>query len=1531
MLDDEDVIFLAEWLSRFDCVVNLNISWNLIGFEGIKKITKHLKNTNTLKTLMLTGVNVDKNGLDLFTQALAVNASLEFLSFTIDYNCFYKDDENIETFARLLAFHPSLKEFGVLPIKLKYLSGMSYFLMDEFYHPTGHCPPTEVCLILRLLTIMRPQNLKKISISKTFGLDAEFARSCKIKHFLSSSIVPFIAANCDNLTTITLKILHGVSGIHSLMRKLEKSTCLQALTLIDYASCDEVIEETKKLHSRISSLSWTSKMKFNLDTLYNTLSKCKSLEEFNSLKIGNEIDESDILLMAGFHCIPGCEAQPFFCTAEQSFTIFEVKVGITESCDMDPLMHLLLMHPRSLLLEFQFCHNHRKVLKCLTQTDRLSSFIRKHLSGQPFDHRLVIKSLFDNLNICHIAGLPIIKEISINRIEDVVSVLVGSLTSKSGLNRLNIRRLDLLKSRAVPKRFTNRQLSQLTDLKTILQNRLVNFKEIVSYRNVIQSELARMTIEEFASIMSGVTLARIPSTPVSKPKVQVFVTDKKHILNPRLDRLLTLPCISSMLVNVNLAMCGIGALCQRLHKDEFAQTCKRSWKVSGLSRSRATTINITDEVDGIMSSSYRFHWRHSYRIGCFGTGSKGCYKAIETPVNFNDEFFLAPDNTPPSHDLLKEIIRSLLSSSVLESLDLRGNYLSKSDALLVIKMLENNKSLKFLNGLPVIVETAAKSIDLSLVSTGIDTNIGCNYSDIIEDESESISRSAIESPGVRIDEGDAFLFASFVTKNNFPKLNSLSIEKFIIPDISLTYIIDAILKIPTLIHLNAKNLQLSSRGRALLISAFSEMSPRVETINSLSLSALIFAPSHSLKLQSILGSHDPNRALSWDDVSLSLMSNLWRKLENMSLLEVLGSQFSEDISDTAIRSVSNLLTVVELPVKYINAHQLQDLRFTGNVLLTDHGVADICRAVGSSVWPIRCLDVRFCPRLRARSSFELIKLAQAPVKCLQSLNGVDVISLLSKDNDPPPMVIRTSPELCLSECDWLFFAQVLDLFPRIPSMMIILELSQRFAELAYLETLSDYASAACGLIPGVSLRTGESGPMTNVLRSVCNKGANWSGGYAELRTASKHNSFQPLKSAAEQERYSYHMGLDGQYVQYALDRISTGCSACPIQTNIQVSIIPRLSKNDEITSKGVICYIPDIDSSINIDESRKKIINNRRRRKIIDLLESEGKDQLNIESILKDPLHPSPDLLSGVKHKNKIYLIRLLRAFSDRRYFVNNINGQVDANSIRRLHCLTNDLIHEEVVCGTQTRIYLPSTISFEGLFQICTTLEIQEADLQPRHLSGIRSADITGLTHINFNHNKLGNVGCAILFRALAEYGSIVHVSLADNIITDEGIASITSVMPALNRLTSLDLDNNCITCVGATSISQALIGNIAYKTLETHKEEKIKQVKPFIFFSLDLSFNDIGDEGGSVLARLLQFHSSIEFLNLSCTNLTELSVKELTRSALKSTSLSILDLSFNGVDWSDDALEDLSEEFDIQDAKDGIFIRRNKENMSF
>ncbi len=123
-----------------------------------------------------------------------------------------------------------------------------------------------------------------------------------------------------------------------------------------------------------------------------------------------------------------------------------------------------------------------------------------------------------------------------------------------------------------------------------------------------------------------------------------------------------------------------------------------------------------------------------------------------------------------------------------------------------------------------------------------------------------------------------------------------------------------------------------------------------------------------------------------------------------------------------------------------------------------------------------------------------------------------------------------------------------------------------------------------------------------------------------------------------------------------------------------------------------------------------------------------------------------------------------------------------------------------------------------------------------------------SAITELDVSHNNLGD--STALGEVLSET-NIIELDISFCRITDMGIISFMDRIDTNNKLTKLNLSNNWFKIYGGIAIGGGLIMNSSIKIL-------------------DLTRNNIGDEGGRSIAYSLAFHNStLEELRLGATNI--------------------------------------------------------------
>ena len=126
-----------------------------------------------------------------------------------------------------------------------------------------------------------------------------------------------------------------------------------------------------------------------------------------------------------------------------------------------------------------------------------------------------------------------------------------------------------------------------------------------------------------------------------------------------------------------------------------------------------------------------------------------------------------------------------------------------------------------------------------------------------------------------------------------------------------------------------------------------------------------------------------------------------------------------------------------------------------------------------------------------------------------------------------------------------------------------------------------------------------------------------------------------------------------------------------------------------------------------------------------------------------------------------------------------------------------------------------------------------------------------TTLGRLNLRDNKISINGISYLMAALTTNTTLVSLGLSSNKIGDEGIALLVDMMLKNPALQELELRYNKITSQGARKLAELLQTN----------NTRVKK--------LDLSYNDLGDDGVIAIAHALRSNTTLTTLNLTRTNI--------------------------------------------------------------
>ena len=207
-----------------------------------------------------------------------------------------------------------------------------------------------------------------------------------------------------------------------------------------------------------------------------------------------------------------------------------------------------------------------------------------------------------------------------------------------------------------------------------------------------------------------------------------------------------------------------------------------------------------------------------------------------------------------------------------------------------------------------------------------------------------------------------------------------------------------------------------------------------------------------------------------------------------------------------------------------------------------------------------------------------------------------------------------------------------------------------------------------------------------------------------------------------------------------------------------------------------------------------------------------------------------------------------------------------------------------------------------------------------------------TTLTHLNLSHNSI-NSNCAyLLSRALQDNTALTHLDLSGNQIGASDDTYLSGALLVNTTLTDLNLSNNEIDTSGATALFEVLSRNTTLTHLNLSRNlirnplsfsedlsdnttltnlnlsgniiDVSDTPPPWAFFvrltHLNLSYNNINDNGAYRLGSFLSRNTTLTHLNLSHNSIDDGGARYLSRALSRNTALTHLNLSGNDIGYS-------------------------------
>ncbi|CAE8581131.1 unnamed protein product [Polarella glacialis] len=1052
LIDDDDFVFLEEWLRRYDCVTDLDISWNLLSKDGVRKLTRYVKESRTLVNLNCVGLPVNIEGSSLICRAVVENQTLRKVGLPLGPADDHPDRQQmLQQLGVGLANHPTLQSFAS-----NRTPNLDYTLLAEVrenkvrvFPPerSSGWPKVQMQAYMWFLTAVKP-DLDQLSFGGSGKPKVEYPKDAatSASKELWGPLLGIVHDVNRSLQHVSIAFPPGCTRGMEMMRVLTRCSQVRTLKLLAYAS---VPLKDSQLPTEWSSVGGAPRWlvedrlkhrRTHWQALHGLLGALPQLEQFNDIVLGgmNMREQPELVCLLLMQCLEGVAVdlqEPPGGGAEAV-----LKSRLSAEADVDNFCDVLRLLSRTpLLIDLQFTDKRVQMVKA--QQSRLAPALSGVGAGEGsprFTHAVALRNnqVSETLLEALHCEAPL-REFCYENIEGVLPALFAALCGKE--KPLPIERIRVepkwLQSRMSCKRFGDRQRRWLDGIQAALirSDRFVELKS-ASAGTVSRSAIAAMSLQEFANVMTGISAEDMPEAERHPPQIpwrcfpswRAFESPPDpHAMVPPL--LVPLPMDEEVraqlqLRKLSLCMCDMRPrLTRSARPDEWPEPSGPLWhgrrrfiRPGDWHEYEQVGEDGEDEDDG---RHVRYHWQEHLRIGT----QSACSMVSQV---------LDPNEPPFADSLLHEGLRSLLAEdSSLRWLDLRGNGLTREDANLVLSLVESHQSLESLNMIPVLESEAMACQSLEIDGTGMkkpekkeaDEDDPYGNDDEEDPPDEAYAREVFETEFVRMDEGDGYIFLQLVAPNFFPELKHVLLRKLEIPqDSTLAHITDALLNLQSVEQLRLSDLRLSSRGSSLLLQAVAELAPRLSSLNGLPLARLMqMRDSRDGGMLELPGN------IEWNDFPLGAMArlNLWQVASfppsqhgDAGELQLQG----QSLTDVGLRGLCVMLRHFagqdRIPMGPslrggAGTLNLTRIDLSGNPQITDATVADLCHTLqhpsmgGGLRHGLRELSVRSCMRLKTRSAYELLNFVQHVREAtressanslgnsLQLVNGVDLEAL----------------------------------------------------------------------------------------------------------------------------------------------------------------------------------------------------------------------------------------------------------------------------------------------------------------------------------------------------------------------------------------------------------------------------------------------------------------------------------------------------------------------------------------------------------
>ena len=187
---------------------------------------------------------------------------------------------------------------------------------------------------------------------------------------------------------------------------------------------------------------------------------------------------------------------------------------------------------------------------------------------------------------------------------------------------------------------------------------------------------------------------------------------------------------------------------------------------------------------------------------------------------------------------------------------------------------------------------------------------------------------------------------------------------------------------------------------------------------------------------------------------------------------------------------------------------------------------------------------------------------------------------------------------------------------------------------------------------------------------------------------------------------------------------------------------------------------------------------------------------------------------------------------------------------------------------------------------------EIWKFGQRPKHTKMIQlSLDMlyTAVRHSNLDANKLSNQGPTDISATLEVIQTVATILLNENKVSSEGFMALAQVLRMNQSLVTLNIINNLLLDDGIQALCEAVKSNQTLKQLWIHNTKisfvgiklisDMLRAKTVTLENLAIGDNHITDDGAVLIAETLKVNSSINWLHMRSSSVTDRGVLALVK----------------------------------------------------